>query len=360
MALPVQSIPGLTWQNYVSDTNSLVAPIDLDFTTYSQISVSPTSTYGTLGIRTATGVVIDNLLSGSPVVVNIGPLRETIPPYSKQTIALGGTTNAVQFNGSLSVIRATFFYGTFQGSSSGANYYQAQVQAGLAVATGMVYMFAGQSAAIPVGYLECDGAAVSRSTYSGLFMVIGTLYGAGDGSTTFNLPKANGRAIIGAGTSDEGSVRAVASKGGAEKITITATQMPVHTHALTDPGHGHTLNDPGHGHALDISNVTGGNLTNLPYIDVTTGPNVSSNYSSFLGNRIFVGGAWQFYDPSQTANPHITIRGSTTGITINGATTGITIKYAGGLGGTGDGSNAVTQPTPTQSPFLAMTFIIKT
>lgn len=47
------------------------------------------------------------------------------------------------------------------------------------------------------GFLYCDGAAVSRSTYSALFAKIGTTYGAGDGSTTFNLPDARGVAIIG-------------------------------------------------------------------------------------------------------------------------------------------------------------------
>ena len=47
------------------------------------------------------------------------------------------------------------------------------------------------------GFLYCDGSAVSRSTYSALFAKIGTTYGAGDGSTTFNLPDARGVAIVG-------------------------------------------------------------------------------------------------------------------------------------------------------------------
>lgn len=54
---------------------------------------------------------------------------------------------------------------------------------------GSVIAFAGSNA--PVGYLMCDGSAVSRTTYADLFAVIGTTYGAGDGSTTFNLPKMN-------------------------------------------------------------------------------------------------------------------------------------------------------------------------
>lgn len=52
--------------------------------------------------------------------------------------------------------------------------------------TGMVKLWAGTGT--PSGYLQCNGAAVSRSTYARLFAVIGTVYGAGDGTTTFNLP----------------------------------------------------------------------------------------------------------------------------------------------------------------------------
>jgi microcystin-dependent protein len=46
-----------------------------------------------------------------------------------------------------------------------------------------------ENTTIPAGYLLCDGSAVSRTTYADLFAVIGTTFGAGDGSTTFNLPK---------------------------------------------------------------------------------------------------------------------------------------------------------------------------
>ena len=48
---------------------------------------------------------------------------------------------------------------------------------------------------VPDGFLSCDGSAVSRSTYGNLFAAIGTTYGAGDGSTTFNLPTAAGFVI---------------------------------------------------------------------------------------------------------------------------------------------------------------------
>lgn len=70
--------------------------------------------------------------------------------------------------------------------------------------------------AAPSGYLLCDGAAVSRSTYSDLFGVISTTFGAGDGSTTFNLPDLRGRVPAGR---DAGTFSAIAATGGAESVT---------------------------------------------------------------------------------------------------------------------------------------------
>ena len=69
----------------------------------------------------------------------------------------------------------------------------------ISVAVGTVISFAGKT--IPSGYLLCNGAAVSRSEYANLFQVIGTTYGRGNGSTTFNLPNLDSRFI-------EGTVRA--------------------------------------------------------------------------------------------------------------------------------------------------------
>lgn len=67
------------------------------------------------------------------------------------------------------------------------------------VPTGSVFYFAGAS--VPDGYLLCDGSAVSRSTYATLYTRIGTTYGSGDGSTTFNLPNLKDRYIKGKGDS---------------------------------------------------------------------------------------------------------------------------------------------------------------
>lgn len=83
---------------------------------------------------------------------------------------------------------------------------------------GMVSPFAGSSA--PTGWLICDGSAVSRSTYAALFALIGTTYGAGNGSTTFNLPDLKGRGVIGVGA---GTKVLTFSSRSSNTITVTGS-----------------------------------------------------------------------------------------------------------------------------------------
>ena len=72
-------------------------------------------------------------------------------------------------------------------------------QLGVVTRVGAVHHYATTSA--PDGWLECDGAAVSRTDYADLFAAIGTLWGVGDGSTTFNLPDVSSLAVNGGGPS---------------------------------------------------------------------------------------------------------------------------------------------------------------
>jgi microcystin-dependent protein len=117
--------------------------------------------------------------------------------------------------------------------------------------SGMLAPFAGASA--PAGWLLCAGQAVSRTVNATLFAAIGTTYGAGDGSTTFNLPDLRGRTI--AGEDDMGGTAAnrlttagsgvngvtLGAVGGAENVTLTALQSGTraHSHGISDPGHIH-------------------------------------------------------------------------------------------------------------------------
>lgn len=98
------------------------------------------------------------------------------------------------------------------------------------VPTGAITAYGGSSA--PSGYLLCNGAAVNRSTYADLFDIVGTTYGAGNGSTTFNLPDLVGRVPIGAGTGDasDATAHALGDEGGTETHTLTEAEMPSHSH----------------------------------------------------------------------------------------------------------------------------------
>jgi microcystin-dependent protein len=102
------------------------------------------------------------------------------------------------------------------------------------VPVGTVVAFAGSSA--PEGWLLCDGSAVSRSTYANLWVTLSSTYGNGDGATTFNLPNAKGRSVVGAGTGSGLTARAVADTGGVESVTLTGAQSGTSAH-----GHGNTI-----------------------------------------------------------------------------------------------------------------------
>tara|TARA_Y100000004_G_scaffold157052_1_gene182476 strand:- start:11 stop:586 length:576 start_codon:yes stop_codon:yes gene_type:complete len=94
---------------------------------------------------------------------------------------------------------------------------------------------------IPSGFLECNGAAVSRSTYSALFAIIGATYGAGDGASTFNLPDFQDNVPMG-----KSGTKALASTGGANTVasagnvggstanaTLTEGQLASHQHSFS-------------------------------------------------------------------------------------------------------------------------------
>lgn len=97
----------------------------------------------------------------------------------------------------------------------------------------------------PTGYFLCDGSPKDRTVYSDLFAIIGTTYGAGDGSSTFNLPNFTNRMAIGAG-----GLYSANSMGGSKDAIVVS-----HTHSVTDPGHSHPIDK--------YYNGTGGNYPEL-------------------------------------------------------------------------------------------------
>ena len=106
--------------------------------------------------------------------------------------------------------------------------------------TGTIIASGLASGSPPAGYLYCDGSAVSRSTYSVLFTAIGTTYGAGNGTTTFNIPDLRARAPVGQAPSGLGGGRnaavALGSTGGEQTHSLVESEMPSHQHDLTPDG----------------------------------------------------------------------------------------------------------------------------
>jgi len=189
----------------------------------------------------------------------------------------------------------------------------AAVNAELAFPTGSVIPYAGVSApgatlSGVVGWLLSDGSAVSRTTYATLFAVVGTTYGAGDGSTTFNLPDLRGRVPMGAGTgtglnaSGTGAptgtaqtARARGDWGGEETHLNTATEsgVPAHSHSITDPGHIHTYGVYGGSfsgggaaaslftpYGLTETRSTSNNTTNITGTNNATAANAASRHNN--------------------------------------------------------------------------------
>jgi microcystin-dependent protein len=95
---------------------------------------------------------------------------------------------------------------------------------------GEVRMFAGNFA--PMGWMFCSGQILPIFENETLFQLIGTTYG-GDGLSTFGLPDLQGRVPIHFGNSRTGTTYILAQNGGAETVTLTTQQIPVHTHPMT-------------------------------------------------------------------------------------------------------------------------------
>lgn len=133
--------------------------------------------------------------------------------------------------------------------------------------TGTVLPFAGS--AVPSNWLLCNGQAVSRATYSALFAVVGTTFGAGDGVSTFNVPNIDSRAVIGTGTG-----YALGATGGSSTRTLSLANMPAHSHTGT------TNTDGAHSHTQRLGTVDDKNFTsNSGQNPPSDGPIASQTYT---------------------------------------------------------------------------------
>lgn len=158
-------------------------------------------------------------------------------------------------------------------------------QAPINFPTGSVLDFAGSTA--PDGWLLCFGQAVSRTDYAALFAALGTTYGVGDGSTTFNLPDCRGR--VKAGKDNMGGVAAgqltsalsgvngaaLGSTGGAQVHSIQTSEVGQHNHSASSAGAGSHNHQGGLRHNTSTTAVW-----EYSYVaDTATGTNALGGYS---------------------------------------------------------------------------------
>jgi microcystin-dependent protein len=234
------------------------------------------------------------------------------------TLISGTPYTARYFNSAAEWILCSFF---------GANPYNVPLGAG------MPYFL---SAAPNSSFAFPAGQAISRTNYAGLFALMGTTYGPGDGSTTFNLPSLGGRLLAcrenmnGAGV--EGRITSAGSgingtllgaTGGAQNVTLGIGEIPSHTHAnfLSDPGHVHGVNDPTHAHGVSDPTHEHGVLQGAASAgSVGTAMNVSG--STAIATM-----------QSNAAATGISIVAAATGVSIVGAGTGASVVNAPAGGG---------------------------
>ena len=189
----------------------------------------------TLTLSTATDVSLDSQLDTGAKAANQGYFLWIGKDSGNQTV-LRFSLSATSPTGLSSAYRLSNFVET--DANGDIIRFSAPLPAG--TPSGTIHMWAGEYAPLGCGF--CDGHALSRTSeaFSKLFGIIGTKYGTGDDSTTFNLPDLRGRSPLGAGQGDNLTERSLGKTGGEEEHTLTIDEMPNHSHHIsyTGPGTG--------------------------------------------------------------------------------------------------------------------------
>lgn len=202
---------------------------------------------------------------------------------------------------------------------------KAYVDQFMAYATGMplgsIVPVAG--ATVPLGFLECNGQTVSRTTYADLFGAIGTIYGSGDGSTTFTLPDLRDWFIRGkADARPVGSTEAAAFASHTHVVSdpthTHGASQAAHDHSITTGGHSHGVNDPGHSHTATFYTHN----DNGPLLGNANGGAAGTMTTTTVGTGISIGAVGNLGGSADARQPAVTVNGAATGISIgvNGGT----------------------------------------
>jgi microcystin-dependent protein len=299
---------GLHSNNWGTNTNSNMSIIDKAVAGQTIITTTGGTTTLTAAQTNVNNIIISGSLTSNATIV-------FPPPITGRAITVGNYTNGsytvtVQASGGVTPIALTQSAFTPIYYDNSATYI-ATPNTDPTVPVGTIWHYAGAAAPNAQWHLG-DGSALSRTTYATLFSVIGGYYGAGDGSTTFNIPDCRGRVLAGP---DGGTGRlyswGLGQAGGESAHTLTITEMPSHHHANYDSGHGHGVSDPGHAHT----------------------------YYNGYGQSVQFGSSFivQGYNNSGSS---ATTSSSTTGIGINTGYATMVNAYAGG-----GGAHNVVQPT---------------